>query len=560
MNYLTLSRQSAVGIVAIAIALFVVALYLPFSGNPAVFDDHNIVTNLTAYDYAQLVFSRYTRTFPYFSIGFVHVLSGADLVWNRYVSSALHGAVVLALYFFLIRVAAGVRSSSRDAKPWPALFACLYIALNPVAVYAAAYLIQRTIVLATLCAILSANLYLRAQQRQRNADLFSAALFAGLSVMSKEHAVMLPLAAVALTPLVSDWTRATVGRALGYLALALPCALWAVMNRGADVVGTSYEIYSGQVLSQFAGLGIFDFPGGVWAMSVATQLLLFWNYLLLWLLPNPQWMSADLRVDFPVLWSSAWAYVALLASLVVLLAAAMHWVRSRGRDKLGQLSAILLFAAIPFLVELSVVRVQEPFVLYRSYLWMPAYALLLCLVLGWADAWLSQRGVLPRRAFWGALLLACAALFPMAQDRLRSFSSEEALWQDALRKLPRPDVAGADRIYYNLAGEAYKRKDYAEALSFSEKVIAQNPLAFHGYLARGTSLLALGQLDAASLAFDAAETHQPPPNFLGYIEFKRCTVLEARGEHAGTIACLRRSAKLGYEMARFRLKMAGIED
>ena len=560
MNFRRGVHRYAFGIALMASMLAIMALYLPFSGNPAVFDDHIVVTNLVLYDYAQVVFPRHTRTFPYISIGLVHVLSGADLAWNRYVSTALHGGVVLALYFFLVRVTAVLRGGNNDVKPWLALFACLYIALNPVAVYATAYLIQRTIVLATLCAILSANLYLRAQQQERNADLISAALLAGLSVMCKEHAVLLPLTTVALTPLVCEWTRAALWRALGFLALSLPCAIWAVMNHGADIVGTSYEIYSGQVLSQFAALGIFDFPGGVWVMSVATQLLLFWNYLFLWLLPNPQWMSADLRVDFPVLWSGAWAYVALLASLIVILAAAVHWVCSRGRGKLGQLSAVVLFAAIPFLVELSVVRVQEPFVLYRSYLWMPAYALLLCLALGWVDAWASQRGVLQRRAFWGALMLACAALFPMAQDRLRSFSSEEALWQDALRKLPRPDVAGADRIYYNLAGEAYKRKDYSEALSFSEKVIAQNPAAFHGYLARGTSLLGLGELDAASLAFDAAEARQPPPNFSGYIEFKRCAVLEARGERGETIACLRRSAKLGHEMARFRLKMAGIED
>jgi tetratricopeptide (TPR) repeat protein len=148
----------------------------------------------------------------------------------------------------------------------------------------------------------------------------------------------------------------------------------------------------------------------------------------------------------------------------------------------------------------------------------------------------------------------------MSQDRLRSFSSEEALWEDALRKLPRSDVVGADRIYYNLAGEAYKRKDYSEALSFSKKVIGQNPGAFHGYLAKGTSLLALGDFVAASRAFDDAEAHHPPPNFLGYIQFKRCAVHEARGERSETIVCLRQSAKLGYEMARYRLKMAGIED
>ena len=156
------------------------------------------------------------------------------------------------------------------------------------------------------------------------------------------------------------------------------------------------------------------------------------------------------------------------------------------------------------------------------------------------------------------MVFACAALFPLAQDRLQSFSSEEALWQDALSKLTKPDVAGADRIYYNLAGEAYRRKDFNEALRLAEKVLAQNPGGVQGYLAKGTSLLALGRLDDAKTAFDEASAHQPPPNFFGYIEYKRCGVLEARGEREAMIDCLQRSAKMGYEMASFRLRMAGV--
>lgn len=558
MTLVNVLNRRIAGVFLLALALVVAALYLPFSGNPAVFDD--VVVKLSAFDFAQEVFSRSTRTFPYFTIGLVQVISGGDLAWNRYVSVFLHGAVILALYFFLSRVLARDPVIDDGVRRWVVVLVCLWVALNPVAVYATGYLIQRTIVLATLCAILSANLYLRAQQQERTADLFSAALLAGLSVMCKEHAVFLPLAAIALTPLVCDWNRIVIWRALGYLTLSLPCAIWAMMNRGVDIAGTSYEIYSGQVMSQVASQGGFDFPGGVWAMSVATQLLLFWKYLILWLLPNPQWLSADMRIDFSALWSGGVAYVALLVSLIVLLGTAMHWYRSGGRGKIGQLSAVLLFTVIPFLVELSVVRVQEPFVLYRSYLWMPAYALFFCLVLGWGDAWTSRHGVRQRRLYWCVLLLACAALFPMAQDRLRSFSSEEALWQDAQRKLPRPDVAGADRIYYNLAGEAFKRKDYAEALRLSEMVVAQNPGVFYGYLAKGASLLALRELDAASRAFDEAESHQPPPNFLGHIEFQRCSVIEIRGSRDELIACLRRSAKMGYEMARFRLKMEGIEE
>lgn len=548
------------GVAVVLLACVLGALYMPFSINPAVFDDHNIITNLSVFSFAQEVFSKYPRSFPYFSIGFVHVLSGGDLGWSRYLSIVLHGLVVVALFFFLSRVTERIMMA-KGRRDGVALFVCLWIAINPVAVYGVGYLSQRTILFATLFGLLSVILYLRAQQQERNGDLFSAALFAGLSMMSKEHAILLPLAAVVLTPLVREWSKAVLGRVLGYLLLSLPCAVWVLYHRGKDLVGTSYEIYSGQVVAQFSSLGVFDFQGGIWVMSIFTQLLLFWKYILLWLIPNTQWMSADLRVDFPGLWSSVWAFAGVIASLGIIGTAAIVWLRPKSTDKARQWSAALLFAAIPFVVELSVVKVQEPFVLYRSYLWMPAYALLLCLVLNACDERLSRlMSAFPRRAFWLGVVLAGAALFPLSQDRLRSFSSEEALWQDALLKLPHPDVAGADRIYYNLAGEAFKRKDLPEALRFSDLVVKQNPSAFQGYLARGTSLLAQGELDAAWREFDAAEAHGPPPNFLGYIEAKRCSVLEVRGERVQALACLKRSARMGYGPAKFRLQMMGVDE
>lgn len=554
-------NQKKIGIVTgtilVLLALMQASSYLAFSMSPAIFDDHNIFSNLRVFDSAQMFFSGSTRTFPYFTIGLVHVLSAGDIAWNRGVNIVLFGFVVVALYRFLRRLVSDVIVSGSQQVNF-SLFACLWVALNPIAVYANGYLIQRTIVLAALFGLISATLYLRAQQEARNADLFSAALLAFLSVMSKEHAVFFPVATIALTPLVTEWSRRTVQRAVTYFLLTLPGALWAISHRGQAVFGERYEKFSGEVLSQFASSDLAASSTGVWLMSIGTQLLLFWKYLFLWLVPNPAWMSADMRVDFAVLWASPLFFAGVALSVAVLLGAAWVWWRSRGRGRWGVLSAVLLFAAIPFAVELSTVRVQEPFVLYRSFLWMPAYALLLTLLLAWSYEWLTRFGVWAGRVFWFVAVLAALSLFPLAQDRLRSFSSEEALWQDALEKLPRPDVAGADRIYYNLAGEAFKRKDYAAALRMSERVIEQNPQAFQGYLAKGTSLLALRETDAAEQAINEAGMHKPPKEFLGYIESKRCAIAQARDDRDETIACLRRSAKLGYEPARFKLQMAGI--
>lgn len=541
----------------LATILFIVAVYSPFVGNPVVFDDHNIISSLTAYNFAQTPFSPHTRGFPYFTIGFLQVVSADDLSWNRWFGIALFSLVVVALYFFLLRALARFSPPDAPELRWAVLCVCLWFALNPVAVYAAAYLIQRTIVMATLFSLLSASLYLRAQQQARPADFVSAALFAALAMLCKEHAVLLPLAIVALTPLVRDWSRSVLLRAGGFLLLLLPACYWTISHR-TDLVGTSYETYAGEVLAQIALPSIFDFPGGIWVMSIATQLGLFFKYAFLWLFPSPGLLSADLRIDFPDWWRGVSGALAALAALASGGAALVATFRKNTAPVWRLSSAAFLFVALPYLIELSVIRVQEPFVLYRSFLWAPGYALLLCGVLLACGRWLSVRSRSGWLFFRVAVPLACLALIPWTQDRLQTFSSEEALWLDALHKLPSPDVAGADRIYYNLAGEAYKGRRYDEALDYSERVIAQNPRAFQGYLAKGTSLLALADVDGAAQAFDAASAHRPPPEFVGYIEYKRCLVLAVRGEAAAIPACLRRSAAMGYAPAEFRLKMMGL--
>ena len=51
-----------------------------------------------------------------------------------------------------------------------------------------------------------------------------------------------------------------------------------------------------------------------------------------------------------------------------------------------------------------------------------------------------------------------------------------------------------------------------------------------------------------------------PEKFLGYIEFKRCYVMESRDWREEMIECWRRSARMGYEGAKYQLKMMGIAE
>lgn len=101
-----------------------------------------------------------------------------------------------------------------------------------------------------------------------------------------------------------------------------------------------------------AQLTLPDFAGsqfGLWLMSIyATQCLLFWKYLFLWYLPNPDWMSVleNLRVDFEALWAG-WAGYAvalgvILSFAVVGLAVWVWW--QRGVATLGGQLATAFFS------------------------------------------------------------------------------------------------------------------------------------------------------------------------------------------------------------------------
>src|SRR5262249_17274884 len=145
------------------------------------------------------------------------------------------------------------------------------------------------------------------------------------------------------------------------------------------------------------------------------------RYLLAWLVPWPGWMSADLRVPVPgelLAWPQAAGFVLWLAYPVC----AALLIRRGGRAGLAGLRMLA-----PWLLALTGIagaRVQGPFVLYRSYLWMPLLFAALPALL-WR---------LPRLSRHAPVGVACVALAGASIERLATFRSPLALWDDAVRK------------------------------------------------------------------------------------------------------------------------------
>jgi hypothetical protein len=242
------------------------------------------------------------------------------------------------------------------------------------------------------------------------------------------------------------------------------------------VLGQAYEPISANYLSLLGP----DFDKRLaYPLSMLTQCFLFFKYLWVWLAPSPAWMSVDMPQAFALrFWS--WPEIVGLVGFVVYPIIAFRLLLQRGVK--GLLGFALLCPWLLFFTELSTIRIQESFVLYRSYLWMAgAFAAL---------PFLCQK----LNAKQAAITLTCVAVFmmPLSWLRLTTFSHPLLLWDDAAQKVENGNekLLGIDRILYNRGTELVNVKHYAEAVEDLTKVInLKGYYVGYAYQNRGSAYL-----------------------------------------------------------------------
>jgi tetratricopeptide (TPR) repeat protein len=509
------------------LAIAVVALYFRSLDNPLVFDDRALMTPRVLGAYAQSMFAFDLRWFSYVTLGWTWALAGDSLPVHRSINLALHAATCIALFLLLRTVfervllpvreqpgrLPGMTDWSDDAPCWYAFAGALLFAVHPVSVYGVAYLVQRSIVMATLFSILSLLCFLRGMAggrvAWRVAWYVAAALCYFIALFSKEHAVMLPAVAMALAVLV-DGGRADRGgdaasgaasgglpagrrsfvQALAALlpllrSLWLPILLYTaialfVIARTRGIFGAPYEPFVVEMLAEVDGGRPQLSLDNVYPLSVLTQLWLFFGYLGTWLLPNPAWMSIDLRPGFARTLTEMPQLLGI--PLAIGYTALATWMLLAGRT-LRLLGFALLAPLLLFSTELSTVRLQEPMVLYRSYLWMFALPAALPLL----------GHLLPTRVSLGVLLVAAVVLCFPASNRLASFETPYRVWDDAVKKLDEPWQLGAERPFIVRGLEQLRLGRAREALSDFQRAIAIAPGEFSANLNAGVALMQLGQ-------------------------------------------------------------------
>lgn len=473
----------------------VILLYTQFLGNPLVFDDTGFFHGEEFSYYSDRLFSFNLRWLPLATFVWTRQLFGEAMIWLRLGNLLFHLLTTATLFFFLRRLFELVMPPQVDNKTlsafWLAFFGALIFALHPVSVYSVAYLVQRTTLMATLFTLLTWRLFLEGLIREHRLWLYASAFSYFLAVLSKEHSLMAPAVTVVLLLLVSPQPLQRIKLVWSTFVLYALIGGFAVFQRQSEhILGQAYEPIATELISRLGG----DFDARfVYPLSILTQSFVFFKYLWVWIVPSPVLMSIDTCQTFALrFWS--WPEALGLVGFVIYPYIAIRLLLQKGLK--GLFGFALLCPWLLFFTELATVRIQEVFVLYRSYLWM-------------AGLFASLPFVCQKlTAKQTVITLSCVALLmiPLTWFRLDTFSHPFKLWDDAARRINDDNSCPVmDRILNNRGRQLMILNRYSEAVEdFNHSLqgikLQQKPTISalaNNYYNRGFSYLKMQQFQLA---------------------------------------------------------------
>lgn len=487
------------GLVVVAAVL---AIYLPGLDHALLFDDLALTDGTIFGNYGNLLAFK-QRLLSYGSFVWADGLAGAGWWKQRLVNIGLHLGTVAVLYALVRDLLARTRfPEDFEAQPHFAASRLAAVrvgvalfAVNPVAVYAVAYLVQRSIVMATFFAVLACWCFVRGLSG-RGAGWYAGAVAAyAAAVLSKEHAVMVAALAVPLYIHVKRPAWRTIAAIAGIAALLVAVAAAVLFGMYGDLIGKVFDQRSIDFTQQLERLS----PGisrSMYPLSILNEAALFFVYGFLWVIPNVTWMSVDMRPAFPLSFLAFPQVLGLLGYLALWVAAA--WAVLRRRGALSLAGVALLFPLLLYVTEFATVWVQDPFVLYRSYLWAVGIPILVAIAL---------TGFKPRVIYvLGAMVGLVFAL--LAFERSVSLRDEYTAWSDAAEKIDLrapANAVGRWRPFLNLGAYHLDRGSVAEAQKAFSTAEALGALRGAARFNIGVALQQQQKHADAIAAFDDAE-------------------------------------------------------
>lgn len=425
---------------------------------------------------------------------------------QRVVNLIIHGGVVLGL-FILHR---GLFATLSQPRSEPMLsvdpgrqtqrltlalgIGVLMFAAHPMAVYAVGYLIQRSILMATLFVVWGLVAF---SWSLRGGHWLGYPLALGcylLAMLSKEYALAAPVVALGIYIWLARPSRPALLRlGLAFGAL-IGVAGFVLLSHYSNVIGEAFDPSARAFVEQLGKVSP-EAAEQAYGLSVLNQAWLFLRYGFFWFVPNVWAMSIDLRPPFPTSFGS---FPQLLGPVIYLALIGLGvWLLLTRRDRWGLFGLYLLMPLALFVTEFSSVWIQDPFVLYRSYLWaIPLPGL-------WALA-LTRLRVDNLLAFGACLVIVLGIL---AHERVSSMRDSYTVWSDAAHKidLNAPDSAvGRWRAFMNRGSFHLGNKAFEAATQdFEMAVRLGNPFGTVDY-SLGAAYNMMGKHDEAARALSAA--------------------------------------------------------
>lgn len=489
------------GIVASLLAVGVI--YGVGLHNGLVFDDNRFTDGTIFGSYGNLAQLK-VRMLSYGSFVWVQALFGDSFVVQRVVNVLLHLASCYAIWLLVTELFKHVRFSEEtlaepgfDTNRRIAIFAAVALfAVHPMAVYAVGYLVQRSMVMMTLFAALACWTFVRALAGGGVKWALLALLCTVFALLSKEHAVVLPALALPLYIFVKRPSWKVIAGTVVAIAVVMgvfTVVLWPRLGAFVGAVATDDTSWAYVHLLEKLYPGI---TPSIYPLSLMNQATLFFNYGLLWLLPNVQWMAIDLRPVFPLGYSSWPHWLGAVGYLAVLVGSLCLLLRRR--DGWGLEGLVLLCTAILFSTEFVTAWLQDPFVLYRSYIWAMFLPALLALVLLH----------LPRKAMVAVAFVVGMGLTGLAVERNLTFKNAYTAWTDAAQKVDMQapfNAFGRWRPFNNRGAYLLENLNYEQSLQDFEKAVALKEPLGSAQFNRGMALELLKRYPEALQAFAEAE-------------------------------------------------------
>ncbi|AMC36287.1 tetratricopeptide repeat protein [Janthinobacterium sp. B9-8] len=505
------------------IIFFPFLIYFNFLWGPIVFDDLYFFNGTEHHHLLNKFFDFSLRWFPYATFEWTRVLLGDDVVWLHLGNSLIHASNGVLLYFFLKFIFYEVIDSRYEGLSLEntAFFASLIFLLHPASVYSVAYLSQRSMLMSTFFAIAMLIIFLKSVLFKNKIYLYISVALYGLSVLCKEHAIMLPVIAFAASVLIKNDFKSIVKFSWPYFLLCFFIAIYVLYTKQSeiDLYGSTYELGAPEMLARLKVIDPYFNIKLAYPLSIFTQAGLFFKYLMVWIVPSPRWMSIDIYETFS---TRFFLFPQIIgATLFVIFPLPCIYLLLR-KGLVGLLGFAILCPWVLFFTEFSTIRIQESFVIYRSYIWI--------VFLSCALPFFVQK-ISPKKSI---ILLSIIALFmiPLTLQRLTSFSHPLLLWDDAARLVEgKENRPGVERVYHNRGLAFFKEKQYKLALDDFNKALEIWPQYSFVYNDRGAVYLEMQDYQQALVNFDQSIVLKPD-YFRPYLGRARAFELQGKPELA----------------------------